>query len=492
MTEKYIFLIAVLLFAGVLMSKFSSRFGLPALVFFMLVGMGLNRFIYFDNAQLTQWFGLMALIVILFDGGMHTKWTHVKEVIRPSLMLATAGVLLTTAIVGLSAYWILQVTLKEGLLLGAIVGSTDAAAVFAVLGNQNVKRRLTSTLEAESGTNDPMAVFLTVSLIELIQMPDTSILLLIGSFLWEMGFGLVLGLVIGRLAVWSLNKIDLDSSGLYPVLALAFAIFTYGSTALLHGSGLLAVYVMALRLGNADFAYRFSITRFHEGFAWMMQILMFMLLGLLAFPDDLISIAWQGVALALILMFVARPVGVFGSMLGTGFQYREKLLISWAGLRGAVPIVLATYPLLAGLEHGRMFFNIVFFIVLLSTLVQGSTISVLSKKLGLTEGSAKNDAHTLELLALGKANAEIIEIKVTENGPVNNRLISDLELPEEVLITAIVRKGKIITPHGNTELIEGDLLYTLVSKPMREKVKKIFYEESPAIKPVDLKPENGL
>ncbi|WP_068774200.1 potassium/proton antiporter [Paenibacillus sp. FJAT-26967] len=489
MTEEYVFLIAILLFAGVLMTKFSTRFGLPALVFFMLVGMVLNNFIYFDNAELTQWFGIMALIVILFEGGLQTKWSHVREVVKPAILLSTVGVVVTTAIIGLFAMWILKLSLLEGMLLGAIVGSTDAAAVFAVLGNQNVKRKLTSTLEAESGTNDPMAVFLTVSLLELMENPDSSLLLMAASFVWEMGLGLVLGLVIGKLAIWSLNKIDLDSSGLYPVLALAFAIFSYGSAALLHASGLLAVYVMALKLGNADFAYRFSIIRFHQGFSWMMQILMFMLLGLLAFPREFPDIMLEGLLLALILMFLARPIAVFMSMLGTKFNFREKLLVSWAGLRGAVPIVLATYPLIAGIEHGWMYFNVVFFIVLTSTLIQGSTISPLAKKLGLTEGDMQPAEHTIELLAIGKANAEIIEVKVKETSAVTGQTIRALKLPKEVLITAIIRKGEIVTPRGNVEIIKGDMLYLLVSKPMREQVKRIFYAEVSPVKSDTVQPE---
>ncbi|MVO99624.1 potassium/proton antiporter [Paenibacillus lutrae] len=489
MTEEYVFLIAILLFAGVLMTKFSTRFGLPALVFFMLVGMVLNNFIYYDNAELTQWFGIMALIVILFEGGLQTKWSHVREVVKPAILLSTVGVVLTTAIVGFFAMWILKLSFLEGMLLGAIVGSTDAAAVFAVLGNQNVKRRLTSTLEAESGTNDPMAVFLTVSLLELMEHPDSSLLLMAASFVWEMGLGLVLGLVIGKLAIWSLNKIDLDSSGLYPVLALAFAIFSYGSAALLHASGLLAVYVMALKLGNADFAYRFSIIRFHQGFSWMMQILMFMLLGLLAFPREFPDIMLEGLLLSLILMFLARPIAVFVSMLGTKFNFREKLLVSWAGLRGAVPIVLATYPLIAGIEHGWMYFNVVFFIVLTSTLIQGSTISPLANKLGLTEGDMQPAEHTIELLAIGKANAEIIEIKVKETSAVTGQTIGALKLPKEVLITAIIRNGEIVTPRGDVEIIKGDMLYLLVSKPMREQVKRIFYAETLPVQSDEGQPE---
>lgn len=479
-TDNSIFLFAILLVVGVITTKFSSRFGLPSLVFFMVVGMVFSHFIYFDNAFLTQLFGVLALIVILFEGGLQTKWTDVRKVIAPSLSLATLGVVLTTVVVGVFAKFILGVSWLEGILFGAIVGSTDAAAVFAVLGNKNIKRNLTSTLEAESGTNDPMAVFLTMSLIQIIQLPEANGFKLVLYFLWQMGFGLVMGIIMGKIAVWSINRVNLDSSGLYPVLALAFAIFTYSSTALLYGSGLLAVYVMALWMGNADLTYRHSIFRFNEGFAWMMQILMFILLGLLVFPAELIHVTWQGLALSLLLMFVARPIGVFISTSYMKFSIKEKVFISWAGLRGAVPIVLATYPLIAGLENGQLFFNVVFFVVLTSALVQGATISPLANKLGLSGGDKVSVPHSLELVSMGKTNNEIIEIHIKEGSYAENNELRQLVLPPETLITAVIRGDKLITPRGSTKLLAGDILYVLISKEHREQVKAVFMKNKEA------------
>ncbi|WP_134704839.1 potassium/proton antiporter [Ammoniphilus sp. YIM 78166] len=474
-TDNSIFLFAILLVVGVITTKFSSRFGLPSLVLFIVVGMVLSHFVYFDNAFLTQLFGILALIVILFEGGLQTKWTDVRKVAVPSLTLATLGVVLTTVVVGVFAKYILGVSWLEGFLFGAIVGSTDAAAVFAVLGSKNIKRRLTSTLEAESGTNDPMAVFLTISLIQLIQAPESNnAFTLVIGFLWQMGLGLLMGLVMGRLAVWSINRVNLDSSGLYPVFALAFAIFTYSSTALLYGSGLLAVYVMALWMGNSDLTYRHSIFRFNEGFAWMMQILMFIILGLLVFPAELIHVTWQGIALSVLLMFVARPIGVFVSTSFMKFSVKEKVFISWAGLRGAVPIVLATYPLIAGLENGQMFFDVVFFVVLISALVQGSTISPLANKLGLSGGDKVSVPHSLELVSMGKTNSEIIEVKIEEGAYVVGRELRLLLLPDDTLVTAVIRGDKLITPRGNTKLCVGDILYVLISKSQRERVKQVF------------------
>ncbi|UFJ41403.1 potassium/proton antiporter [Brevibacillus humidisoli] len=471
-----ILLFSMLLIIGVLTTKFSSRIGLPSLVFFIAVGMVLSEFIYYDNAYLTQLFGTLALIVILFEGGLQTKWGYVRKVIAPSLSLATIGVFLTTVIIGAFAKFILDVSWLEGMLFGAIVGSTDAAAVFAVLGNKNIQRKLTSTLEAESGTNDPMAIFLTVALIELIQYPETNYLHLLLDFGWQMGFGLAMGWLMGKLSVWSINKINLDSSGLYPVLSMAFAILTYSSTSVLGGSGLLAVYVMAVMVGNSDLTYRHSIFRFNEGFAWMMQILMFVLLGLLVFPAQLLDIIWEGIALSLLLMLIARPIGVFVSMMWMRYSTKEKMFISWAGLRGAVPIVLATYPMLAGLEHSQLLFNVVFFVVLTSALIQGATISPLANKLGLSGEKKTPVPHSLELVSIGKTNAEIIEIEIVEGAKIAGEELRLLRLPQDALVTAVIRGDKLITPRGKTKIHTGDVLYVLVPQNKRQQVKNIILE----------------
>lgn len=467
-------LIAILLIVGVLTTKFSSRAGVPSLVFYIIVGMLLSHFIYFDNANLTQTFGILALVIILFEGGLQTKWTDIRQVMKPSISLATIGVLVTTVVVGLCAKFILDISWMEGLLFGAIVGSTDAAAVFAVIGNKNIKRKLSSTLEAESGTNDPMAVFLTITFISLIENPVTNIWMTPLTFIWQMGLGLGLGLLIGKLAVWSINKINLDSSGLYPILSVGFALLTYSFTAVLNGSGFLAVYVMALLVGNSDLTYRHSIFRFNEGFAWMMQILMFILLGLLVFPNQLIDVIWQGLALSFLLMLVARPIGVFISTLRTSFSMSEKIFISSAGLKGAVPIVLATYPMIAELENSQLLFNVVFFVVLTSALIQGASLAPLAKWLGLTGAEKVTSPHTLELVSIGKSTSEIIEIQIANNSHVINKKLSQLNLPNDTLINAVIRGDNVITPTGNTTLKEGDIIYVLTQKVKRRLVTDIF------------------
>lgn len=471
--DQIILLLAVLLLISVFSTKFSTRFGMPALVLFIAAGMVLSHFVYFNNAALTQIAGIFALVVILFEGGMQTSMKDIRPVMKPALSLATLGVLVTTAVIGIFVRFVLGVPWAESFLFGAIVGSTDAAAVFSVLGGKNIDKRLTSTLEAESGSNDPMAVFLTVSLIEWVQHPDTAVWSLVLSFIWEMGVGLLVGIGVGKLAVLLINRINLTSTGLYPVLAVGFAVLTYGVSAMVHSSGLLAVYVMGLVLGNSELMYHRTIMNFNHGFAWMMQIAMFILLGLLVFPRELAAVAWQGLLLSVILMVVARPAGVFLSLLFSRFTLREKTLISWAGLRGAVPIVLATYPLLAGLPHGRLFFNVVFFVVLTSAVIQGTTISPLAMRLRLV-GGEEAQPSLMELVALGKTDSEFNHIGIEGHMPIAGRQIAEIGLPDDILFTAIIRNKSIVTPHGSTVIEPGDTVYVLSPKSKREEMRDIF------------------
>lgn len=481
--DYFILLGALLLIIGVLTTKFSTRIGVPALVLFIAVGMivgsdGLGL-IYFDNEKYAQLIGMLALIIILFEGGLQTKWKTVQSVLTPSLSLATIGVLITTSIVAVAAKIIFDVPWFEAFLFGSIVGSTDAAAVFAVLKGQNIKARLGATLEAESGTNDPMAVFLTITFIQLLTVGESNWFLLIMSFFWQMGMGLLMGLLFGKIAIFAINRINLDSSGLYPVFALAFALLTYSTTALFNASGLLAVYVAALLIGNADLTYRHSIFRFNEGFAWMAQIMMFVILGLLVFPSQLFTfdVIIKGVLLSIILIVIARPIAVYLSTIKMGYTNKEKLFLSWAGLRGAVPIVLATFPMLAGLEDSQIFFNVVFFVVLTSALIQGSTISTVAEKLGLTGPKKPQPMHTLELVSIGKANAEIVEYEVVDHSNVVNKKIVDIDLPSSVLINAIIRSEKLITPKGNTVIKGGDILYILTPRTSKAALKELLEEQ---------------
>ncbi|WP_010531415.1 potassium/proton antiporter [Lentibacillus jeotgali] len=471
---SFVFLFALMLLVGVFTTKFSARLGLPSLVLFLFVGMLLNEFIYFENVELTQFIGIMALIIILFEGGTQTKWNNMRPVLAPAGVLATVGVLLTSVITGFAAYYILDLTMLEGMLFGAIVGSTDAAAVFSVLGSKNINKRLTATLEAESGTNDPMAVFLTVAFIEMIKVPETTIWSAVGDFFIQMGLGLIFGLLFGRLSVLLINKIRLDVSGMYPLLALGSAVLTYGVTDSLGGSGFLAVYVMAVLVGNSDLMHKFSIVRFNEGFAWMMQIIMFIFLGMLVFPSDLLTVGWQGVLLAIILMFVARPVATFLCMIFFKHSVKEQIFLSWTGLKGAVPIVLATYPLISEVENGYIIFNAVFFVVLISALVQGSTLSPLATKLGLTEDGTDFDPSGFEMIPLGNTDSEIIKLPIGKKAPVVHSTLIDITLPSDTLVVGIVREEELITPGGTTSIEAGDTLFVLSEKEKRSKVREVF------------------
>lgn len=489
-TDSFILLLAFLFIVGVLTTRFSTRLGVPSLIFFIMVGMIMGSdvlgIVYFDNAAMTQMIGVIALVIILFEGGLQTNWKDVRPVIVPSLSLATLGVLITSGIVAIAAKWILGLDWLEAILFGAIVGSTDAAAVFAVLKGHNVSPKLGSTLEAESGSNDPMAVFLTVAMIELITLPDASILKLIGDFFLQMGLGLILGIIFGRIAVKALNSINLDSSGLYPVFATAFALLTYGLTAFLNGSGLLAVYIAAIIIGNAEIAYRHSIFRFSEGFAWMMQILMFVILGLLVFPTELFSmdILIQGLLISVILMLVARPVAVFISTIKMNYSQKERIFLSWAGLKGAVPIILATFPLLAGIENSHKMFNVVFFVVLTSALIQGATIPKLANKLGLNGPKKTTPMQSLELVSLGKADAEMIEYEMESDSAIVGKTLMDIPFPEGTLVNAIIRDGKLTAPTGNTAILAGDFLYILSARKNKPQLKKLLKEKS-------ISPENS-
>ncbi|KAB8125910.1 potassium/proton antiporter [Gracilibacillus oryzae] len=478
--EHFIFITSILLIIGVLTTKISSKLGVPALILFIAVGMisgseGLG-FIYFDNAELAQIIGIIALVIILFEGGLQTKFSTVKAVAKPALSLATLGVLITTTLVAVAAKLILDIGWLEAFLFGSIVGSTDAAAVFSVLKGQNVKERLGATLEVESGTNDPMAVFLTISFIELLTIDNPSYVILIGLFFWQMGLGLLIGFIFGKIGVYSINRINLDSSGLYPVFAVCFALLAYSITDFANASGLLAVYLAAMMIGNADLTYRHSIVKFNEGFAWIMQILMFIILGLLVFPSQLFTfdVIWKGLLLAIKLILVARPIAVVFSIIRMGFNWREKIFLSWAGLRGAVPIVLATFPLLAGIEDSQMIFNVVFFVVLTSTLLQGSTITPFAKVLNLTGPKKVESTHSLELVSIGKANAEIVEYEVNEESLIRDSTIKNIDLPKDVLINAIIRQNDLVTPTGDTQIQTGDILYILVSKQRKNELNEVL------------------
>jgi cell volume regulation protein A len=391
--DVLLLLASVFLLVSILASKISRKLGIPALLVFLGIGMLAGSDgpggIYFDDALLAQSIGVIALAFILFAGGLDTDWHNVRPAGLSALSLATIGVLLTTLLIGVFAAFLLQISPLEGLLLGAIISSTDAAAVFAILRDRNLqlKGRLAPLLELESGSNDPMAVFLTIGFTGLLLDPQRSPLMLLLLFVQQMGLGAVFGLLIGKGAIWLISRLHLEVEGLYPVLTIALVLLTYGLTAFLGGSGFLAVYLLGLLLGNSALHRIDPLTRFHDGIAWLMQITMFLTLGLLVFPSRLPAVAGSGIVIALALLFIARPASVLISLLFTRFSLREKLFAGWVGLRGAVPIVLATFPLLAGFPRAPSFFDLVFFIVLASVLLQGPSLPFVARWLGVAASS---------------------------------------------------------------------------------------------------------
>jgi potassium/hydrogen antiporter len=457
---------AILLLLGILASKLSSRLGIPAMELFLVVGMlagseGAGG-IHFDNPLMVQSFGVLALAYILFAGGLDTSWRSVSPVLREGMLLSTIGVGLTALLVGWFVHLVLGFSWYEGLLLGAIVSSTDAAAVFAVLRSRNVnlKGQLKPLLELESGSNDPMAVFLTIGLISLITSPSSGLLSLAPLLIWQMGVGAVAGYLLGRGAVLVVNRLQLEYEGLYSVLTLSLVPLIYGLVTLAKGNGFMAVYVAGILMGNSAFVQKKTLLRFHDGLAWLMQIAMFLVLGLQVFPSHLVPVIGIGLVVAAFLMLVARPLSVMLALSFSPLSLRDKGLISWVGLRGAAPIVLATFPLLAGVHNAEMIFNLVFFIVLTSALLQGSTIPVVARWLGLEAVSAAGQA-AVKHESGSMFDSELSVVTVNANSVLAGRQIVDLCLPPGVLIVYIQRGDGHLVPNGNTVVMAGDRLHLL-------------------------------
>lgn len=458
----YLAVAAVLLLLGLLASKVSTRFGIPALLLFLGVGMlagseGLGG-IEFDDFELARSVSVVALAFILYASGLDTQWSEVRSVLGPGLSLATLGTLITGAIVGVSAAWILDLPILPALLLGAIVSSTDAAAVFSILRSSSVglKGQLRPLLELESGSNDPMAVFLTISLLDLITEPATGAVDILLLFVTQMGVGAIVGFVVGRGSVFAINRIHLGYEGLYPVGLIATVLLAYSGTDLLGGSGFLAVYVAGLTMGRSPFIHKKSLMRFADGLAWLMQIVLFLVLGLLVFPSQLLSVAWRALAICAVLLLIARPLAVAPLLAPTRFTWRETVLVSWVGLRGAVPIVLATFPLVRGIPEASLIFNVVFFIVLASVLFQGTTIPWVARLLRVDAPVGRRDPYPARILEAGEEGVDLQEILVPAGSPAAGHQIVDLGLPEEALVVLVTRAEGFLIPQGSTVILAGD------------------------------------
>lgn len=458
---------SVLILISVFASKASGRLGIPSLLLFILIGMLAGSDgpggIEFADYRLAQSLGVIALSFILFSGGLDTDWRSVRPVLAKGLALSTLGVLITAVLVGSFTGLILDLSFIQGMLLGAIVSSTDAAAVFAVLRSKNVSLRgnLKPLLELESGSNDPMAVFLTIGMIGLLSDPAASMLDLIPMFVQQMAVGALLGYGMGKGITLLVNRLRLEYEGLYPVLILSLVLFTYGATASLGGNGFLAVYVAGLMMGNSDFIHKKSLMRFQDGIAWLMQITMFLTLGLLVFPTQLVPVIGIGLFISAFLIFFARPLAVFLTLSFLKTDMKEKLLVAWGGLRGTVPIVLATFPLLAGIPQADTLFNLVFFIVLTSALLQGSSIPWVARRLGVDAPLPEPSPYPITYGPNERVKGKLMEMKIPSHSPVVGKQIVDVGFPREALIVLIRRKDEFLVSTGATVLEPEDTLLIL-------------------------------
>lgn len=465
---EYILLGAsVLLLLSVLSSKASGRLGVPGLLLFLLLGMLAGSDgpggIHFDDPWVAQLLGVSALVVILFAGGIDTEWRSIRPVLWSGIALATAGVLLTAGLVAWFATVLLELSWAEGLLLGGIVSSTDAAAVFAVLRSRRIglSGTLKPLLELEAGSNDPMAVFLTATLTSLLAGGAVSLGSAITAFVTQMILGAIYGYAMGRTAVFLLNRIELEHEGLYPALTMSLVVLTYSAATSARGNGFWAVYVAGLVMGNSDFIHKRSLVRFHDGLAWLMQIVMFLTLGLQVFPSRLPAIALPAVALAFFLMFVARPASVMLSLAFSRLSLAQRTMVAWVGLRGAVPIVLATFPLVARLPNAELFFNLVFFTVLGSAVLQGTSIPTVAKWLGVDVCLRPSPRYPLELEPTAGLNSQLAEVAIPPESVVAGKPIVEIGLPSGLLIVLIARKGEFLVPRGSTVIQAGDRLLVL-------------------------------
>jgi len=489
--DQIILLAATLGLIAIGFGKLAFRVGMPLLVLFVGVGMlagsdGIGG-VAFENYELAHAIGTVALALILFDGGLGTRTDAFRLAWRPAMALATGGVILTSAIVGAVAMLLLDLTPLEGLLLGAIAGSTDAAAVFAVLRGKrlNLSERVARTLEIESGSNDPMAIFLTIGLLEVLTGRVDLGPELLGLLVLQMGVGAVVGFGVGHGAAALINRINLDSAGLYPVLTGMTGLFAFGFAASLGGSGFLAVYIAGIVVGNRPLVFRRGIVMFHDGMAWLSQITMFIVLGLLSFPTRLVDATLPGLLISAILIFVARPAAVFAMLLPFRFTAREIVFISWAGLKGAVPVILAIYPLLYGLEGASRLFDVVFFVVLVSAVLQGSTLGLMARRLGLLGPDPPAPAVSLEITSLKQLDGDIVGYPITAESPAAGHFVRELGLPHGAVLALIARAHQVVAPRGSTRVLVGDHAFVVASHSLRPVLDHILGGTGPPELPPD-------
>lgn len=480
--ENILLIGSVLIFSSIIISKTGYRFGIPTLLLFLLVGMlfgsdGLG--LQFNSARDAQFIGMIALSIILFSGGMDTKFQDIKPVLKPGIVLSTVGVLLTTVLTGVFIYFLsglthtnIELTMMASLLLAATMSSTDSASVFSLLRSQrmNLKENLRPMLELESGSNDPMAYMLTIVLIQIISSGSELSLAVVGrDLLVQFLIGGSVGYAFGRFAVWLVNRINLSNSSLYPILLLSIVFATFTITDLLKGNGYLAVYIAGVIVGNARLVYRKEINTFMNGLTWLFQIIMFLSLGLLVNPHEMLDIAAVALLIGLFMIVIARPVSVFACLLPfRNISNKARLFVSWVGLRGAVPIIFATYPVIAGIEGSQQLFNIVFFITLLSLVVQGMSISSFARWLHLDLPEEK-EGNEFGVELPDEIDTKLEDMTLTPEMLAGGNRLKDMNIPKGSLVMLVKRGNEFIIPNGQVELHAGDkLLFISENKDGKE------------------------
>jgi len=469
--------VGAVLAASVLVALGSARTGLPVLVAFLVLGMLLGSDgpggIEFDDVELARRVGIVGLVLILFEGGLQTSWRRLRSVAIPAGLLSTVGVVVTAVLTGLAAQLLFDLTWLEAILLGAVVASTDAAAVFATFRYTRVRRRVARTLEAESGGNDPMAIALTLGLIAWIENPDShgfgDLVLLVAR---QLVLGIAVGVVLAVAATWIFARLPRSVGPFAPVASLSAAGLSFGAADVVGGSGFLSVYLVGLAVGSTPSRYRRQLAGFHEGLAFLAQVVLFIVLGLLVFPRELGNVAVSGLALAALLVLVIRPVAVWVSTVFTAFTRRERLLLGWAGLRGAVPIVLATFALSAEVGNANTIFNAVFFVVLVSAILQGTTLEWVAGRLGLLVPVAPRHEPPIEL---GESSTlDLLDFVVAEDHAIAGAAVREVGLPRTAIIAVVVRDDVSIPPRGSTVIEPGDRLYVLAPHGIRPAIEDVF------------------
>ncbi len=470
-------LIGGVLAASIVVALGATKTGLPVLVAFLALGMLLGSDgpggIEFDDAKLAREVGIIGLALILYEGGLQTSWRRLRQVVVPASLLSTVGVIVSTVLTAAAAHTLLDLSWLEALLLGAVVSSTDAAAVFATLRFTHIRRRLARTLEAESGGNDPMAIALTLGLIAWIERPDeygiANLSLLVVQ---QLGLGLLVGVLLGAAATRVFSRLPSSVGAFAPVASLAAAALAFGAADVIGGSGFLAVYLVGLAVGSTPSRYRRQLVAFHEGIAFLAQVTLFIVLGLLVFPGQLPAVAASGLALALLLVLVVRPAAVWASTAFSDYTSAERMLLGWAGLRGAVPIVLATFALSSDVPHADVIFNAVFFVVLISTIAQGSTLEWLAGRLNLL--SPAPISHEAPLAIGERGDLDLVDFIVATDHAIAGAAVRELGLPRTAIVAVVERGKNSIPPRGSTIIEPGDRLFVLAPRKLRPDVEDVF------------------